>query len=125
MIKGPKTNERSHPALIQKEAIELLELKDAYIRYTTSTEGEFQGPGQQAPQEESAPQQQDKDKKSSEQKDTPSTVKTSKNEQIEQISDRVNPMDAGEKETDPFNTGSNNSSERDRFERGYLRNPWG
>jgi hypothetical protein len=125
MIKGPKTNEQSHPALIQKEAIELLELKDAFMRYTSSTEGEFQTVGE-LPQEQPPQEPQMETKKTDDRSKIQEggNVKETKNPEIQPLG-TVDPLTTGEDDTDQYNTGNNNASDRSTFERTYLANPWG
>jgi hypothetical protein len=119
-LRKAMTNAKSHPALIQKEAIELLEFKDAYIRYTGATEGEYNerpdapddaGPDNSAPSDK-------KDTKKPQITDGSDTA-ISKYGQIDQVDvdgiKNVNPLSAGEEISDPHVSGQNNSVGRDHW----------
>jgi hypothetical protein len=117
-IRQPKTRPFDHPNLIQKEAIELLELKTAYARYASTTEGEFNTntdepmPDAPAPSDPQPEPQNDSEPMQTEDP-TPRSLYP-----------KLDPLSTGEEETDPRTSGLQNNNSRRQFDE-HLRNPWG
>jgi hypothetical protein len=117
-IRKPKTKPFDHPSLIQKEAIELMELKAAYSRYATTTEGEFNTSTDEAmPDAPSVPESQGPSKKASESMQTEETVERS-------LYPKLDPLSTGEQQSDPYTSGLRNNDTRSQFN-SYLNKPWG